>query len=326
MLVAVDERDDPGADDIGGDRPLDRVDDLDDDVDVGTWRRDLGIVVGLVLVFVVVTWVALSALPGGESSSVPDDLERFDEIDLGELAGAEAQIGVTRSELLPVVVTGKGRGETSIQVVDVTGGTVTDAGPIPVEGWAVGAFPRASDAYVAVLVQVCDAEPVEGDGIDECIGDVGEQAPTVLAVYDIAAASWQTLPIEPKLASQLSLADVDGSTAILERAPQTTEEPSLWSAVDLAKPLALGALSEDGAPEPNGLIERRGHFDGWGWKASGASGWGDETTWTGEAEGRSRSEHIANTDDRRFSGAGPCLVISTVDGTDLEHLDRLCTT
>ena len=174
---------------------------------VRTRRRGLR---PLILV-VLGAFVAACGGPGG----APADLGRFDKIDLGELAGSDAQVGVTRSHLLPVVVTKEGRGETSLSIVDAHAATVTDAGPIPVDGWAANVYPFASDRYAAMIVNVCNEEPYEGDGGDEC----GEGMPTAvrLAVYDIEKDSWSTVPLDAASNQDVTLVDVDGATATLNR-------------------------------------------------------------------------------------------------------------
>lgn len=300
----------------GGEDEFDEADEPEE----RTWKRDLAIVVGVFAAFVVVTWVAVSIFPWSGSAE-PADLKRFDEIDLGDLEGEEVTIGTTRSTLLPVVVPSDERGETSLQVIDVLDGTVTDAGPIPVDGWLANVFPRASERYVGVLANVCAEEPYEGDGTDEC----GEGMPSgvLLAIYDVEADQWATLPIDEESNQVVGLADVDGATATLQRYASLQDEPDTWSKVALDAPLELGAFTEDGAPRPNGLIASRGTFDGWGWKAKGAREEGD-TTWTGEVQGQPKVEIIANDTGRAFAGAGPCLAIVTRSRTAIEHLHRVC--
>jgi hypothetical protein len=260
--------------------------------------------------------------PKADASNLRD----LDEIALGDLAGTDAQIGATRSELLPVVVRRRGPGETSLSIVDAHRGAVTDAGPIPVDGWATNVFPRASDRYVAVLVNVCREQPYEGDAGDECgEAPLGEGPPPVeLAVYDIDAGTWASVRLSEPDGASVSLVDVDGTTAVLERSRERDDDPALWSEVDLSKRLTIGPFAEGAAPRPNGLVDSLGHFDGWGWKASGAEGWEDDTTWTGTVGGRPVTETIANAGDHRFAGAGRCLVVGTYRPSHLDHLHRLC--
>ena len=294
-----------------------------------TWLRDALIVLGIGTVFVLVVAAGLRALPGSSASDATD-LELaagITEIDLGDLAGQEVLAGNTRSELLPLVVHGDEPGETSISIVDAKGNRIIDAGPIPVDGWATNAFPLASDRFVAVLVNVCITEPVEGDAGEECGGgsSIGGSVPVDLAVYDIEAGTWDSLRLDQETAAIVGLADVDGTTATFEEYQSRDDEPALWAKVDLTKPLAIGEFTEEGAPRPNGLVGSHGHYDGWGWKASGSNGWEADTTWTGTVDGDPVTRKISNAGDRRFDGTGSCLLISSMRGSHLERLHRLCT-
>lgn len=281
-------------------------------------RRGFGSLVLLVLA----AFVAACGGPGGE----PSDLERFDNIDLGELAGSDAHVGVTRSHLLPVVVTEKGRGETSLSIVDSHAGTVTDAGPIPVDGWVTNVYPHASVRDAAMIVNVCNEEPYEGDGGDEC----GEGMPSAvhLAVYDIENDSWATVPIDAASNQDVVLVDVDGATATLNRPSGLLDDPGTWATVKLDEPLELGEFTAaKPATRPNGLATSQGHIDGFGWKASDTGGGDVPATWTGPVDGAEQTITIEfeGKPARHMYGAGECLVIATSRPHHLDYLHRLCT-
>lgn len=281
-------------------------------------RRGLGLLILLVLA----AFVAACGGPG----PAPSDLGRFDKINLGELAGSDAQVGVTRSHLLPVVVTKKGRGETSLAIVDAQAGSVTDAGPIPVDGWVTNVYPHASDRYSAMIVNVCTEKPDEGDGTDEC----GEGLPTAvqLAVYDVESESWATLPVNAASNQDVILADVDGATATLNRPGGLLDDPGTWATVELDEPLEMGEFTATKPPmRPNGLATSQGHIDGFGWKANGTGGGDVPATWTGPVDGVAQTITIEfdSTTTRHMYGAGECLVISTSRPHHLDYLHRLCT-
>jgi len=277
---------------------------------------------GRLILSILAVFVAGCSGPAGE----PSDLERFDRIDLGGLTGSDAQVGVTRSHLLPVVVTKKGRGETSLSVVDVHAGTVTDAGPIPVDGWVTNVYPHASDRYAAMVVNVCDEKPYEGDGTEEC----GEGMPTAvrLAVYDIENDAWATVPIDAASNQDVVLVDVDGAIATLNRPSGLLDDPGTWATVELDEPLELDEFTATKpAMRANRLRTSQGHIDGFGWKARDTGGGDVPATWTGPVDGAEQTITIEfdGKPARHMYGAGECLVISTVRPHHLDDLHRLCT-
>lgn len=289
---------------------------------------DFGVAFGALVVLVailvgVLTFVGVRAW----RDRVPPaagDLERFDEIELHEVAGSDVTVGVTRSNLLPIVVHRGDQGMSSLTVVDADRGVSIDGGTIPVDGWVGDGYPRASDRYVAMIHSVCSARPREGDAGLDCGVGVGRRATTQLSVFDVEAQTWAILPLRDEEGSMV-LRDVDGSTAVVERYPSGPGEDSTWATVDLDRPLELGTFSAR-RPEvrPNGLATRQGHIDGFGWKARDVNGEAAVATWIGTVDERERTVKIATEPSRHLYGAGRCLVIGSFSDARLVHLHRLC--
>lgn len=300
-------------------------------VDGGGPRRallgDVGVAFGalVVLVALLVGVVAFVGVRAWQDRRPPvaGDLERFDEIELREVAGADVTVGVTRSGLLPMVVHRSERQATSLAVIDAAAGTVIDGGSIPVDGWVGDGYPRASDRYVAMIHGVCSGPPAEGDVGLEC--DAREEHPTAaqLSVFDVEAQTWAYLPLgDPEV--DLVLEDVDGATAVVKRYPQRSDEKASWAEIPLDRPLALGTFSaEPPAVRPNGLATRQGHIDGFGWKVRDVDS-GEDATWVGTVDGKQETIEISTRPLRHLYGAGRCMVIGSYSKERLDHLHRLC--
>jgi hypothetical protein len=272
---------------------------------------------------VAIAWIGVQAWRG-RIPAVAEDLKRFDEIELLELAGHRTVIGTTRSNLLPVVVHRPKRGESSLAVVDADAGTIFDGGPIPVDGWVGDGYPQASERYAAMLHRVCSGKPHEGDTGLECGSEGGRSSTTQLSVFDAEEQTWATLPIDGS-AGDLILEDVDGSTAVIRRYPGSSDEGPTWTRVDLDRPLELGPFSsERPAVRPNGLASSGGHIDGFGWKARDTNTGEAEATWVGTVDGAEQTVQISTEPLRHLYGAGRCLVIGSFSSDQLDHLHRVC--
>ncbi|WP_421119692.1 hypothetical protein ACE2AJ_20425 [Aquihabitans daechungensis] len=299
--------------------------------EVGASRHalaDFGVAFGALVVLVaiavaVLAWVGVQAWRG-RIPAVADDLKRFDEIELHELAGKRALVGTTRSNRLPVVVHRPKEGESSLAVVEADVGTVIDGGPIPVDGWVGDGYPRASERYVGMIHTVCSGKPREGDAGLECGSGGARAATTQLSAFDAEEQTWAILPLRDEPGS-LILEDVDGSTAVVRREAGSPDEEPAWAEIDLDRPLELGPFSPRRPPvRPNGLSTSGGHIDGFGWKARSTNGEEDHATWVGTVDGAEETVEISTEPLRHLYGAGRCLVIGSFRTDHLDHLHRLC--
>ena len=258
----------------------------------------------------------------GPEPPIAAGLDQFQEIDLGALRGEDVRIGSARSELVPMVRTDERRGRTSLAVLDAEEGTIVDAGPLPVDGWAVEGLAVASDRYVVIAPYVCSAEPgVSDTGLDCTNEPTDAPLPIELLIYDIARDSWQRVPVGSAPDRWVVVEAVDGATATLRRLG--IGEPDTWAQVDLADPVAPTSYSStEPAFDPPAWsnVERRWVGDGWTMDAPDTRG---DVTWEGTVAGEPRTFAIPSRTPEVF-GAGRCILMASTSSDRLDHLHRLC--
>ena len=277
--------------------------------------------------------LAVALLAGGlfwtlRDDGVPpvhEDLRRFDEIDLSDLRGSEVRFGSTRSDVVPVRVDRSGRGETSLTIIDAEAGTVTDAGALPVDGWAIDALPEASERYVAMVTHVCSVEPGETDSGPDCTNDGPDAEPPIeLLIYDIEADTWTTRTIGSIPDRWVVLDDVDGDTATLRLLGAAGRLVDTWATVDLSDPEVPEEYTpEDPTPAAPGSGRQPWEepWTGEGWTMTNPEAELGEVTWSGTIDGEPRSFDIPPVG--KFHRTRRCVLIAS-GGIELEHLHRVC--
>jgi hypothetical protein len=253
---------------------------------------------------------------------VDERLQGLDEIDLGAAEGADARFGLTAGRIVPIVVPRSGRGETSLSLIDAEAGTVVDAGPLPVDGWAAEVFLAASDRFVVMTLSDCRSKLVETDTGPDCGDDA--PIPIELLVYDLVRERWETVPIGSIPERWVNLDWLDGATATVQLLPTGTQSSSGWAQVDLVDPSAPTSYSPTRPTRPEGLPplgdEKRWTGDGWSMTNPEASSSGP--VWQGSAGGEPRT--VTLPPGRPIAAAGRCVLIGTTSDSTLVQLHRLC--